>query len=212
MLIDKALLKQTLWDVHIYGVLHVGAHDCEELPFYRDDLGVGASSIHWVDAIQFKVDEAKARGVPNVYQAVITDKDDEHVVFHVSNNIQSSSVLPLKTHAREHPDVRYMTEFKTKSITLDTFFRKNKIDASALNLWNLDIQGAELLALKGAGESLRHADVLYLKVNEEELYEGCALLDELDAFLRDRGFVRVLTEMTRHGWGDAVYKRAIRNQ
>lgn len=210
MLIDKALLKQTLWDVNIRGVLHVGAHNCEELPFYRDDLSVDTGCIYWVDAIQFKADEARARGIPNVYQAVVTDKDDESVTFHVSNNIQSSSVLPLKTHAIEHPDVRYMTEFRTKSITLDTFFRKNKIDASALNLWNLDIQGAELLALKGAGESLKYADVLYLEVNEEELYEGCALLDELDAFLRDRGFVRVLTEMTRHGWGDAVYKRAIR--
>ena len=109
MLIDKGIVGGLLRGVDIRGVLHVGAHDCEELPFYRDGLGVDASNVYWIDAIQFKVDEARARGVPNVYQAVVTDRDGEPVVFHVANNIQSSSVLPFKTHAVEHPDVAHRT-------------------------------------------------------------------------------------------------------
>jgi FkbM family methyltransferase len=211
MLIDKALLERTLRDVQINGVLHVGAHDCEELSFYRDHLGVHPDGVYWIDAIQFKVDEAKARGVPNVYQAVVTDKDEEPVTFHVSNNIQSSSVLELKRHVIEHPQVVYTTEFEATSITLDTFFKKHDIDPSRLNLWNLDIQGAELMALTGAVGSLKYADALYLEVNEDELYDGCALIGDLDTFLVKQGFERVLTEMTQHGWGDAVYKR-IRGQ
>ncbi len=75
----------------------------------------------------------------------------------------------------------------------------------SLNFWNFDIQGAELMALKGAAESLQHVDALYLEVNEKELYVGCGLIDEIDAFLQVRQFKRVITEMTVHGWGDALY-------
>lgn len=207
MLIDKSLLEQTLSDLRVNGVLHVGAHDCEELSFYRDHLGVHPDRVYWIDAIQAKVDEAKARGVPNVYQAVVTDKDDETVTFHVSNNIQSSSILNLKRHIKEHPGVHYTTEFKAAGVTIDTFFKRNHIDPSSLNLWNLDIQGAELLALTGAVESLKYVDVLYTEVNQDELYDGCALIGDLDAFLEKHGFGRVLTRMTKHGWGDAVYRR-----
>ena len=45
-----------------------------------------------------------------------------------------------------------------------------------------------------------YAKALYLEVNEKELYKGCALLPELDAYLLTNGFQRVLTNMTCHGW------------
>lgn len=72
---------------------------------------------------------------------------------------------------------------------------------------NLDIQGAELLALKGATSILPFVKAIYTEVNEKELYEGCALIEELDAYLKQNGFTRILTNMTKHGWGDALYIR-----
>jgi hypothetical protein len=63
------------------------------------------------------------------------------------------------------------------------------------------------MALRGAAQSLVHVDVLYLEVNERELYEGCAMVGELDAFLEPYGFRRVWTHMTEHGWGDAIYRK-----
>ena len=66
------------------GVLHIGAHECEELDFYRTYLNVPAESIVWMDALAEKVEMATARGIPNVYHATVTDKDDEEVTFHVS--------------------------------------------------------------------------------------------------------------------------------
>lgn len=75
------------------------------------------------------------------------------------------------------------------------------------NMWNFDIQGAELMALKGAGDLIKGAEVLYLEVNREPIYAGCALIDELDAWCDERGFVRVATVWTRAEWGDAVYIR-----
>ena len=206
MLVDKTEITKILTaaNIPITGVFHVGAHDCQESEYYTH-WGVSPDNVLWVDALSSKVEQAKNRGIPNVYQAVITDKDDDTVVFHESNNEQSSSVLNLKTHLQEHPWVHYVKNTPMQTITVDTFFKRNNLDASKYSFWNFDIQGAELLALKGSVESLKHATALYLEVNEKELYENCALIGQIDCFLQEYGFVRVRTEMTHHGWGDALY-------
>lgn len=199
--INDMLTRHT---IQCTGALHIGAHDCEELPFYSQ-LGVLARDVLWIDAIPSKVQEAKVRGIPNVYNAVITDTDDEDVVFNVSNNVQSSSILEFGTHAKEYPRVIYVDKLHLKSITIDSFFERNKLDPSKYTFWNFDIQGAELLALKGATKYLHYAKALYLEVNVKELYKGCGLIEEIDAFLSNYKFKRVITNMTKYGWGDALY-------
>ena len=191
-------------DLAFTGVLHIGAHECEEIPFYEK---LHVPTVIWMDAMKDKVDQAIARGIPNVYHAVVTDQDDQEVTFHVANNGQSSSVLEFGTHSVEHPWVTYVQEIKQKTVTIDSFFARNGIDPSLYTFWNFDIQGAELMALQGATHAIQYAKALYLEVNEKELYQGCALLPELDAFLQTKGFRRVLTRMTEHGWGDALYLR-----
>jgi FkbM family methyltransferase len=191
-------------NIKIDGCFHVGAHDCEELRFYNY-LGVKNDDVIWIDAIPLKVQQAINRGIPNVYHAVITDKDDEEVVFNISNNVQSSSVLDLGTHAQEHPDIVYVNKIQQKTITIDTFFERNAIDASKYHFWNFDIQGAEFMALKGATKSIQYAKAIYLEVNVKELYVNCGLITEIDDFLSQYHFTRVLTNITCHGWGDALY-------
>jgi FkbM family methyltransferase len=191
-------------NIKVNGALHIGAHECEELPFYHR-MGISFNNIVWVDALPSKVNQAIHRGVPNVYNAVMTDKDDEDVEFHISNNGQSSSVLEFGTHLQEHPHVFYVDKINLKSITIDTFFERNQLDPSKYDFWNFDIQGAELMALKGSIQSIRHAKAIYLEVNEKELYKGCGLMTEIDDFLATYHFKRVITNITQYGWGDALY-------
>jgi FkbM family methyltransferase len=195
-------------NVVITGSFHIGAHECEELSFYQQ-LNLDPNDVIWIDAIPQKVAEANQRGIPNVYHAVVTDKDNENITFHVSNNGQSSSVLEFGTHSQEHPWVTYVEDLPQKSITIQTFVKDNQIDLTKHNFWNFDIQGAELMALRGAGDLIKSASAIYLEVNEKELYKGCGLIGEIDAFLSKYGFKRVETEMTVHGWGDALYVRTI---
>jgi FkbM family methyltransferase len=206
MLIHSETIIQKLssYGINITGAFHIGAHDCEELGFYHR-LNLTNDDIVWIEAIPRKVEEAHIRNIPNVFQTVITDKDDEDVVFHVSNNVQSSSVLELGTHAQEHPQVYYTEELTLKTITISSFFERNGIDPIKYNFWNFDIQGAELMALKGATKYIEYAKAIYLEVNEKELYKGCGLIGDIDAFLAEYHFTRVLTNMTSHGWGDALY-------
>ena len=191
-------------NINIIGGFHLGAHECEELDFYSQ-LGLKNEEIIWIDAIPAKVTEAINRNIPNVYNAVITDCDDVDVIFNVSNNVQSSSVLELGTHAQEHPEVVYVDKINLKSITVDSFFERNNVDASKYNFWNFDIQGAELMALKGATKSIQYAKAIYLEVNNRELYKKCGLINDIDAFLSQYNFKRVLTHISKHGWGDALY-------
>jgi hypothetical protein len=114
-------------------------------------------------------------------------------------------VLELGTHLQEHPHIYYENQILLKSITIDTFFKRTNMDVSKYNFWNFDIQGAELMALKGARESIPYAKAIYLEVNEKELYKNCGLIHEIDEFLLQYHFKRVLTNITQYGWGDALY-------
>ena len=192
--------------IAVNGVLHIGAHECEEMPFYNA-MGITAERVVWIDAMQNKVEEATQRKIPNVFQAVVTDKDDAEVVFHVTNNVQSSSVLEFGSHAKHHPQVHFVRDITLKTVTIDTFFTRKGLDATAYDFWNFDIQGAEMLALLGAEKALAVPKAIYLEVNTEEVYKGCATMDQIDAFLGARGFKRVETAITNWGWGDALYLR-----
>ena len=206
MLITYSEIQKVLseYQIQITGALHIGAHECEEIPFYQQ-LQLSLHDLVWIEAIPQKVKEAKQRGIPNVYHSVVTDNDDSDVNFHISNNGQSSSVLEFGTHSQEHPHVTYIDTLLQKSITIKTFVERNQINIARHNFWNFDIQGAELMALKGAGDLIRTAKAIYLEVNEKELYQHCGLIGEIDDFLASYGFKRVLTNITVHGWGDALY-------
>ena len=53
-----------------------------------------------------------------------------------------------------------------KSITIDTFVKNNNIDIKNYNHWVIDIQGAELLALKGA-KDFQKCNSILIEVSEE---------------------------------------------
>lgn len=184
------------------GVLHVGAHEFEEEPLYVR-LGLKPEDIVWIEGNSDLI----PTGRQNVLCAVVGDKDDVEVSFRITNNMQSSSILPLKTHLVEHPWVHEIATRKLHMVTIDTLLSRNGIMEDAFDFINLDIQGAELMALRGATRVLPHIRSIYTEINVKELYEGCAQLHEIDTFLGAHGFCRVAEVITEHGWGDAFYIR-----
>ena len=210
MLIDIFQLK-FIKDVN--GIIHIGAHDCEERIKYLSRFSeVTDDDIIWIDALKHKVEEMQSKNSSiRIYNECIGDKDDESVIFKVTNNFQSSSFLSLKEHLIEHPDIHEIAQIEMKTKTLKTFYDENNLKYDKYNFMALDIQGAELLALKGASEILNTVDYIYIEVNTKELYESCALLPEIDEYLSTFGFSRDNILMTEHGWGDAFYTKHIHN-
>jgi len=215
MLIPLSRLVQD-FGVHITGVLHVGAHECEEREAYLAvDTGKGKltdANIYWVEAQEHLVKRAaEVMKIPHIFQAVVSDTDDQQVNFIVTNNMQSSSILELEDHKTEHPWVVEIQRYPVTTTRLDTLISRSigsETFRNSVNFVNLDIQGAELLALRGLGEFLDSVQYIYTEVNTRPLYRDCALLPEMDAFLEEKhGFKRVAIEMTAHNWGDAFYVR-----
>lgn len=190
----------------IKGVLHLGAHACEEKSAYNSH-NINDSNIIWIDGNESLVEKMKSEGVQHIYHALINDEEKE-VEFKITNNGQSSSILDLGIHANLYPNV-VVTEVRVqKTMRLDTFFELNSIDPTKYDFWNLDIQGSELNALKSAEKYLKHVNYIYTEANTREIYKGCALLPEIDCYLAEYGFARVaFQEYENHGWGDAFYYR-----
>lgn len=188
------------------GAIHIGAHKAEELEGYHS---IGVNTIVWIEANPNKFSDLMVRTSGHtgstVHWFAAHEKDGEIVSLNIANNGESSSILELGTHKTEHPHIYYTNKIEVPARTVDTFLKSSGFEASLFDFVNIDIQGAELIALRGMREHLKIAKYLYLEVNEKLLYEECALVSELDEFLANYGFSRAVTKMTQHGWGDAFY-------
>lgn len=189
------------YNINFTGILHVGAHECEELLNY--DKYLSRDKMLWVEALSDKVEFCKAK-FPNVLieQAVVNDVV-KTVTFHRANNGESSSILEFGTHLYHHPHVSFVNDFQCQTTRLDSILCKYNIP---YNFVNLDIQGVELNALKSMESYLNSIEYIYTEVNADYVYKNCGLVTEIDSYLHKFGFVRVETHWHANtGWGDAFY-------
>jgi FkbM family methyltransferase len=200
----KCIVILNEYDIKVKGVLHIGAHECEELNDYNKE---GVNDIVWIEANSRLVEQNKQRGINNIY-CLAVDNEEGEAEFHITNNGQSSSLLEFGTHEKSYPWCKVTETIKVQKQKLSTFLTNNsQIDMTKYNFWNLDIQGVELSALKSAGDYLSSADAIYSEVNTEFVYKNCGLLKEMDEFLEEKGFKRLHMVMTNEGWGDALWVR-----
>jgi FkbM family methyltransferase len=199
----KLLQLVEKYKINFKGILHVGAHECEELGDYLKYLPM--NNILWVEGLVDKVQYCKNTfpGI-QIEHAVVSDII-ESVTFNRANNGQSSSILEFGLHKNFYPGIRYISSESVTTQVLKDILPKYNID---YNFLNLDIQGAELKALKGMEEYLNKVDYIYTEVNSDYVYENCALVTEIDDFLLKFNLHRVETSWAEnYRWGDAFYIR-----
>jgi FkbM family methyltransferase len=203
MLIDFNYLVKK-YKITFRGILHVGAHECEEIGYY--DSKLPRNKVLWVDALSDKVQQSIKKHKNILIECAAVSDKEEKLIFHRSNNGQSSSILELGTHKKHHPEIHYVDNIEMTTQLLSNILAKYPdID---FNFLNLDIQGAELKALKGMESYLYKVDYIYTEVNTEYVYENCALVTELDEYLEKFGLKRVEIKIYGNcGWGDAFYIR-----
>lgn len=188
------------YNLKLTGILHIGAHECEEINDY--EKYISRDKILWIEAIPNKVSFSKQKYNNLLIECAVVSDNVEKVKFNISNNGQSSSILELGSHLKHHPHIHYINSFECETIRTIDVVKKYNIP---FNFINLDIQGNELRALKGMEEILDKIDYIYTEVNIEEIYKNCCLMNELDDFLKKKSFERVETSMTEYNWGDAFY-------
>jgi hypothetical protein len=88
--------------------------------------------------------------------------------FFISNNDSLSSSLfkfsqkTLDGIYHSGMNLKTQDEIILEMSKLDTFVKKNNIDISNYNHWVVDLQGAELIALKGAENALKFCNSLFV--------------------------------------------------
>jgi FkbM family methyltransferase len=191
--------------------LHFGAHRAEELQDYEKYKW---GPVIWVEAQPLLVDYLRQTLNPKyntIIEAAAWSKTGEVLKFNLASNGQSSSLLEFGSHAENYPTVKFIESIQVTTTRLDDLFEV----PLPFNFINLDIQGAELEALKGLELILHEVNWIYTEVNRKEVYVGCATIDELDNYLGPQGFNRIATRWVfRKDWGDALYVReeAIRSK
>lgn len=205
-LIELEYDRMAHFGIHPKGALHVGAHLGDEIKSYRaHDLKQVVFVEANPDLAQGLRDRFKSDGDVTVIEAAASDEEGS-ATFNITSMDQSSSLLDLKDHAKLYPKIGVDKQITVRTAQLDVLLEEAGVDTSTLDFIAMDIQGAELMALKGATKLLPQIKALQIEANYSELYDGCPLITDLDAFLGQFDFVRVKTTTPySEEWGDALY-------
>ena len=190
---DRYFTYKTLSNEHILekvrGVIHVGANYGQEREVYaRHCLGV-----LWLEPAKKVFDELlmNVSGHPGqkCFQYLAWDRDNQIRLFHVTDNEgQSSSALMLHKHSEIWPNVLSVENEFVMTLRLDSLFSDALLDPLEFDFLVIDAQGSELYVLRGATGILFAMKYVQVEATDCELYKGCALLSEIDAFMREHGF------------------------
>ena len=203
MLISALIISKYL-NLKPKTILHIGAHLGEEYDDYKK-LGWGKDLTIWIESSQELVLQLKNKlDLTNnlVIECTAWSQTGLELNFNITNNSQSSSLLDLDLHKLLYPEISIVDTISKITQRIDEIL---PIGFSPEFL-NIDIQGAEKEALIGCGDLLKNVKYIYSEVNKVSIYRGCTLVWDLDNYLRNFGFKRILTLWYKnHGWGDALY-------
>lgn len=119
-------------------------------------------------------------GVCNFYPM---DKEKTETTWWDGN--QGASSLYLAN--GKYPYEKYIQyKIEVPCIKLETFCVQENIDKVDV-IW-MDLQGAELIALKSMGDFLDRVEIIHTELEINPMYEGQCLFEETHDFLLERGF------------------------
>jgi FkbM family methyltransferase len=203
MLLDLKKIKEK-YDLNIKGVIHIGAHFGQEYKTYEE---LGIENVMFFEPLPHTFEKLKENIHGNGKKAVLVNtalgniKGEVEMYVETANQGQSSSILEPRIHLKQYPHITFNEKIKVPITLLDDFITEK----DKYNFINIDVQGYELEVFKGGSEFLESIDYIMTEVNRDEVYNGCAKINEVDNFLKVYGFDRVETTWDGITWGDAFY-------
>jgi FkbM family methyltransferase len=116
---------------------------------------------------------------------------------------KSSSLLPPAEGSNKYYSwLEFKQKIKVGTRRLDNFLNEKR--PAKVDLIHMDVQGAELLVLKGAGSWVKKICLIWLEASSVELYKSQALKNDLEKYLKEHGFVK-LKDTISSVCGDQCY-------
>ncbi len=194
------------FNIHPNGVIHCGAHFGQEHQEYSDN---GIERFVYIEPCKqtFDVLTKKVKDKRAIFINIACGSIETELAMNMSkqNEGQSNSFLKSHLHSVQHPEILFTETEVMKVVPLDSLpITKGQYDMLAM-----DTEGFEGEVLKGAEETLKYIDLIYTEVNKAATRIGNILIDDLEEYLWQRGFVMIETywPSPNFTWGDAVFIR-----
>ena len=194
-------------------IIHnINKRNTKDLLFMQKDLGitpqtildVGAAIGEYSKAARYVFPKATIYAfepIPSSFQILrrMSDEDKKMVVFNCALSDEkkvtafymnefsfSSSLLKMTNkHKQLFPKTKKESIIEVKEERMDTI---KEIVLQKPVLLKIDVQGAELKVLSGAGNMLFDFDIVQLELNFESFYEGQAQYPEIFSLMFNKGF------------------------
>ena len=186
------------------GVIHIGGHLGQEAARYAEQK----CQVIWIEALPdlFEQLEKNIAQYPNqsAICALLSEENDKPVEFHLASNGLASSSIFRFGHELGFENLSMESSVQLVSSRLDHIFMKSEL--VNYHHWVIDVQGAELLVLKGAGQLLENCNSLRIEVSTRNVYENGVNWMELKNYLEVQGFTP-LWEPRKNSHEDIIFVR-----
>ena len=178
-----------------YTIFDIGSRDCKQsIEFYKTFKN---ANIYAFECNPNTLDLCEKNIIPykdriTLIKGAVCDYDGDITFYPINQKKTRTS---------------WKDEITTNCHRLDTIM--NKYNIPNIDIIWMDLQGAELLALKGLGDKLSSVKYIHTEVSYREMYSGQVMYTELDNYIIKNNFSR-LNSLSLGGWQeDVIYKKNI---
>ena len=115
---------------------------------------------------------------------------------------KSSSLLAPDKHTEAVPFIKFNKKITVETTTIATFCKANNLPE--IDYIHMDVQGAELMVLQGAGEFIKFIKVIWLEVSKISFYKDQPLVNDINTFLTLNNFI-LAKDCLNGTQGDQLY-------
>jgi FkbM family methyltransferase len=197
-------------------IFDIGSRDCEQsIEFYK---AFPNSKIYAFECNPNTIEICKKNIEPygdriTLIEGAVCDYDGNITFYPINQektlttwkdgNPGASSIF--KSNGKYTIETYVQDEIITQCHRLDSIMSKYGI--SNVDIIWMDLQGAELLALKGLGNYLQNVKYIHTEVSYKEMYSGQVMFEELNNYILSNDFF-ITNRLTLEGWQeDVIYQK-----
>jgi FkbM family methyltransferase len=197
----------------VQSIIEVGARDCNETLLFFENYPKAQIFTFECNPATLPICRDKVQGKFRVTltEKAVSDKNGQINFYSIDPEKTETTWLDgnpgasslFKASGGYHLEKYVQDKVIVDTTRLDTFLSTNSIKAVDV-LW-MDIQGAELMALKGLGSSIELVKVIHTEVEFSEIYKGQPLFEDIKEFLLANNFCMAGFSAQSQFSGDAIF-------